>query len=110
MIYLSANAIIAEEKLTRYLLVQLSKDDKSKFLASAGYTLANWCRLEQDLRNQVLTQPAEFLEKTQFGDKYAIRTALTGPNGTELIVLTIWIVTDNMTKFVTLVPNTGGRS
>lgn len=108
--YLSANASIAEEKLTRYLLVQLPKDDKSKFLASAGYTLANWRNLEQDLRNQVLTQPAEFLGKTQFGDKYAIQTTLAGPNGNELSVMTIWMVTNDMTKFVTLVPDTGGRS
>jgi hypothetical protein len=37
MAFLPQDAIIAEEKLTKYLLVPLPKDDKSKFLAMAGY-------------------------------------------------------------------------
>jgi hypothetical protein len=32
------DAVIPEEKLTRYLLVPRIKDDKSKFLAQAGFT------------------------------------------------------------------------
>ena len=35
------NLIIPEEKLTRYLLVPRIKDDKSKFLAQAGFTQNN---------------------------------------------------------------------
>jgi hypothetical protein len=34
-------AIIPEEKITRYLLVPRIKDDKSKFLAQAGFTQDN---------------------------------------------------------------------
>ncbi|MBD2204797.1 hypothetical protein H6G33_13520 [Calothrix sp. FACHB-1219] len=33
------DAIIADEKITRYLLVPREQDDKSKFLAQAGFTL-----------------------------------------------------------------------
>lgn len=44
----------------------LPKDEKSKFLARAGYTLDNWKQLERDLRAQVLTQPAERIETTRF--------------------------------------------
>ncbi|MFM6401554.1 DUF6883 domain-containing protein, partial [Planktothrix sp.] len=55
MVFLPQDSIIAESKLTQYLLVPLPKDDKSKFLAQAGYTLDNWQQLEQDLRNQILT-------------------------------------------------------
>ncbi len=62
MVFLAQEAIIAEEKLTKYLLVPLPKDDKSQFLARAGYTVDNWQQLEQDLRTQVLTQPAEQIE------------------------------------------------
>ncbi|WP_242042393.1 hypothetical protein [Leptolyngbya sp. FACHB-541] len=40
--FLPLGAAIAEEKLTKYLLVPLPKDDKSKFLQQAGYTLENW--------------------------------------------------------------------
>jgi hypothetical protein len=41
MDFLPQDAIIAEEKLTKYLFMPLPKDDKSKFLAMAGYTLGN---------------------------------------------------------------------
>jgi hypothetical protein len=109
MAFLAQDAIIAEEKLTKYLLVPLPKDDKSKFLARAGYTLDNWQLLEQDLRTQVLTQPAEEIEITRYGQKYAIRACLRGINGVELNILTIWIVANNTTKFVTLVPDQGGN-
>lgn len=104
---LPQDAIIAEEKLTRYLLVPLPKDDKSKFLAQAGYVIGNWQQLEQDLRTQVLSQPAELVETTLYGKKYRIRAALTGPNKRVLSVITIWMMTDDTTKFVTLVPDKG---
>ncbi|MFZ4677974.1 MAG: DUF6883 domain-containing protein [Nodosilinea sp.] len=51
---LSRDAVIAEAKLTKYLLVWRDADDKSKFLEQAGYTLENWKQLEADLRNQIL--------------------------------------------------------
>ncbi len=106
---LPENAIIAEEKLTLYLLVLLPKDDKSKFLALAGYTLDNWQQLEQDLRVQVLTQPAEFAETTRYGKKYFIRASLRGSNGVELSVLTVWMIKNGITRFVTLVPDKGAN-
>ena len=105
--FLSKNAIISKEKLTHYLLILLPKDDKSKFLAKAGYTLSHWRQLEQDLRTQVLSQPAEFVETTRYGKKYAIRARLCGINGVTLNVLTVWIVENEMARFVTLVPDKG---
>jgi hypothetical protein len=72
LVFLASDAVIAEEKLTNYLLVPLPKDDKSKFLHQAGYTLENWQQLEADLRSQVLTQTAQFLEETPYGTKYRI--------------------------------------
>jgi hypothetical protein len=103
--FLSTSATIAEEKLTKYLLVPLPKDDKSKFLQQAGYTLETWQQLEADLRSQVLTKPAEFLGQTPYGKKYQIQATLTGVNGVQLEITTIWMVTDQQTKFVTLVPS-----
>jgi hypothetical protein len=110
MFRLPREAVIAREKLTQYLLIPLTKDDKSKFLAQAGYTLKNWEQLEHALRSQVLTEPAEFLETTRYGDKYAIHAQLQGPNGTDLKILTIWMMTDGQAKFVTLVPDQGESS
>jgi len=102
---LPIDAAIAPEKLTKYLLVLLPKDDKSQFLQRAGYTLENWQQLEADLRSQVLTKPAQFSEKTIYGDKYKIEATIKGVNGVELEVITIWMVTSQQTKFVTLVPS-----
>jgi outer membrane receptor for Fe3+-dicitrate len=107
MVFLPADSIINSSKLTHYLLVQLPKDDKSKFLAQAGYTLENWQQLEQDLRTQVLTQPAETIETTPYGQKYMIRATLRGKNGIEIKTLTIWMTNNNGTRFVTLVPDKG---
>ncbi|MHC5829077.1 MAG: DUF6883 domain-containing protein, partial [Nostoc sp.] len=76
----------------------------------AGYTLHNWQQLERDLRAQVLTQPAEAIETTRYGEKYVIRACLRGINGVELNILTIWIVANDTTKFVTLVPDQGANS
>jgi hypothetical protein len=50
---LPSNALIASEKLTKYLLVKRPVGDKSEFLKQAGYTLDNWQRLERDIRQHV---------------------------------------------------------
>lgn len=110
---LSRDAIIAEAKLTKYLLVWRDADDKSRFLEQAGYTLENWKQLEADLRNQIL--PLEAVpsdEPNRFGDVYEIRGVLRGKNGIDLAVLTIWMIEyeTNVTKFITLYPDKEARS
>ncbi|WP_407676140.1 DUF6883 domain-containing protein [Planktothrix mougeotii] len=70
-------------------------------------SLDNWQQLEQDLRNQILTQPAELVETNRYGQKYIIRATLRGQNNVELKTLTIWIVNNYTTRFVTLVPDKG---
>ena len=104
---LPADAVIARDKLTGYLLRKLPENDKSGFLALAGYTPETPERLEADLRAQILTQNADFIETTEYGGKYRIRADLTGPNGRRLPVLTIWLMEDatGTTKFITLYPD-----
>ncbi len=41
-----ADALIPQAKLTNYLLVARTVDDKSKFLAQAGFTIENPGALE----------------------------------------------------------------
>ncbi|UBF25007.1 hypothetical protein K9N68_25720 [Kovacikia minuta CCNUW1] len=104
MANLDRGAVIAEAKLTKYLLVPLLKDDKSQFLALAGYTLENWQQLERDLREQILPLEAISTGVTRYGQKYAITGNLSGPNGNAIRVKTIWIVADGIARFVTLFP------
>lgn len=110
MMRLSRDATIASVKLTKYLLVWREVDDKSKFLAQAGYSQENWQQLEADLRNQIL--PLEAVpsgEPNRFGDVYEIRGILSGVNGFNLAVVTIWMIeyATQQTKFITLYPDKG---
>lgn len=69
---LPADAQIAPEKLTHYLLAHRAWNDKSKWLGLAGYTIDNWAQLEADIRRQVLTRHADKAESNLFGDVYRI--------------------------------------
>ena len=101
------NTIIARRKVNEYLLRHRIEDDKSGFLALAGYTSENPDRLMNDLRAQLLPLDAELFDETEYGPKYRVRGALTGPNGRVLRVLTIWMKESATgdTKFVTLLPD-----
>ena len=103
---LPPDTIIAEEKLTRYLLVPQAHGDKSAFLARAGYTAENPDVLFQALRTQILPLDAVPLESNQFGQYYEIRGRLVGPNAVSLSVRTIWMTEhlSRITKFVTRIP------
>jgi len=105
---LSRDAVIAPAKLTSYLLVWREVDDKSKFLAQAGYGQENWQQLEADLRNQILPLEAvQSDEANRFGDVYEIRGILSGVNGVNLAVVTIWMIEyeTQQTKLITLYPD-----
>jgi len=105
---LPADATIAKDKLTRYLLLSQARGDKSAFLARAGYTLENADQLLRDLRAQILPLDAVALESNKFGQYYESRGTLTGSNGGTLAVRTIWMTEhlSGVTKFVTLIPDT----
>ena len=103
---LPADAIIAADKVTRYLLVRQTRGDKSAFLARGGYTLENADQLLHDLRTQSLPLDAMPLHSTEFGQFYDIRGPLMGPNGATLQIRSIWMKENlsGVTKFITLIP------
>jgi hypothetical protein len=97
---------IHREKLTSYLLVSQSRNDKSGFLAKAGYTLTFADILLADLATLANENDAAFLDENQFGRYYEVIGILRGPNGATLQVRTIWM-TEHLsgeTRFITLVP------
>ena len=63
---LPADALIAPEKLTRYLL---------------RWRPENADRLRHDIQTQLLPLDAEFLEPTEYGPKYRIRGSFRGRIG-----------------------------
>ncbi|MEK6682118.1 MAG: DUF6883 domain-containing protein [Nitrospirota bacterium] len=85
------------------------RNDKSRWLSQAGYTIKNWQLLERDLRRQILSLAAIPTENTRYGQMYKIKGNLTGPNGKILAVCTIWMTetTTGDTKFITMYPKKG---
>ena len=101
------DTLIAHEKLTQYLLALRKRNDKSQWLAQAGYTIENWQVLENDIRNQISSANATPIEKTEYGQLYEISRNLIGPNGKSLPVCTIWMTetATGITKFITMYPD-----
>jgi len=101
------DTLIADEKLTQYLLILKKRNDKSHWLAQAGYTIENWKILKIDIRNQILSADATPIEKTKYGQPYEIRRNLIGPNGKSVPVCTIWMTetATGDTKFITMYPD-----
>lgn len=106
-----SDAIIADEKLTDYLLVPKLRNDKSKFLAGAGFTPAN----PEALRNAIraLADQAEAVPEkvTEYGTAYHVQGKLLGPGKRTVSVVLVWFQrsADNKFYFVTLKPSQRGN-
>ena len=101
------DAIIPESKLTEYLLILQPKNDKSKFLAQAGFTLDNPADLLAAIRSIVASNEAIIDRTDEYGTFYEVTGVLIAVNGIDLGVVTIWIQRqqDDKFRFVTLVPS-----
>ena len=99
------DAMISPEKLRRYLLVPLARNDKSGFLARAGFTLANPSELEAAIRTLCNSVDAIEDGTHQYGTDYIVTGELVGPNGVALRVVLVWVQrSDGEFRFVTLKP------
>lgn len=104
---LPENTLIMPDKLTRYLLIVKKRNDKSQWLAKAGYTIENWQILREDLKKQILSMNAIPIEKTEYGQLYEINGKIIGPNGVKLSVCSVWMIESEtgISKFITMYPN-----
>ncbi|MGF1525031.1 MAG: DUF6883 domain-containing protein [Leptolyngbyaceae cyanobacterium] len=100
------DAIISDDKITRYLLVQKLRNDKSKFLAQANFTQRNPQALVAAIRSLAQTRDAYEDRRNEYGVFYQVIGDLIGSNGVSLAVVTIWLrrQTDRKFQFVTLKP------
>lgn len=100
------NAIIPPEKLTRYLLVPRLKDDKSKYLAQAGFTQANPEDLLNAIRRLIAINKAVADNINEYGVFYLVEGSLQGINNRNLAVTTVWLKSkyDGSFRFITLKP------
>lgn len=99
------DAIIDERKLTGYLLVPRPWDDKSAFLAQAGFVLKNWDALLTALRRLAENSEAMADRADDYGTFYRTQGTLEGPAGA-LQVICIWLQPriGGKIRFVTLKP------
>ena len=102
---LQGNIIIPDAKLTQYLLIPRQEDDKSKFLAQAGFTQDNPDQLKQAILTLIQTNDAISDRQNKYGTYYRVEGDLIGSNRT-LAVVTVWIerTQDGTIQFVTLKP------
>jgi hypothetical protein len=102
------DAIIAPEKLRDYLLNPAHRrgGPKSRVLRAMGYEAQNWPQLEADLRSQHLSADIESEELTDYGWRYVIQTALTGPRGHAVIFYSVWQIDlgSDRPRLVTMYP------
>lgn len=86
-------AIIPPEKIRDYLLSTSHPVGKFKaiFFQTLGYMDGNWELLEKAIRT-LLTQDAEFKEKTEYGQKFEVRGSISGPAGKIAEIITVWII------------------
>lgn len=98
---------IPEGKILKYLLKPLSRGDKSRYLASAGFNKLTVNELEAEILRLGKEGSAIKGREHRFGKNVEIRGSLKGPNGKELPVKTVWLVPKlrSPARFVTLIPD-----
>jgi hypothetical protein len=102
---IAEDAIIPKEKLTHYLLLSRQKNDKSRFLARAGFTRENPDMLDRAIRQLLAENDAMPDRHNEYGAFYLVEGELKGPSRT-LVVITVWLLPANRDRyrFVTLKP------
>lgn len=101
-------AVIAQEKLTDYLLNTRHRrgGTKARLLEQRGYTIQNWRQLEADIRSCLETE-VDIIRTTEYGTRYEIRMTLQTPLNIPLTVRTIWQIDDgtDVPRLITLYPD-----
>ncbi|WP_416666541.1 DUF6883 domain-containing protein [Egbenema bharatensis] len=99
--------VIQDRKLTHYLLVYQAEDDKSEFLARAGYKLQNWQLLKRDILKAMESAEIAEVTRTDWGTRFKVKSEWVGLNGQRLEVITIWQQDEGTStaRFITLYPD-----
>lgn len=101
-----ADAIVPVAKLKDYLLSPRPWDDKSKFLAQAGFSRDQPEILDKAIRELIADAQAIEDGTNEFGTFYRVTGLLRGPVGKSLSVVLIWLQwkVDGTFHLVTLKP------
>lgn len=104
------DVIIPDGKISQYLLIYREQDDKSKFLAQAGFTPSNPDQLKAAILELVQTTEAIEDSKNEYGIFYRVEGNLKGSR--DIAVVTIWLerTIDKRVQFITLKPKKEKKS
>ncbi|MCO6452003.1 MAG: hypothetical protein J5I90_14565 [Caldilineales bacterium] len=102
---LPADLVIPDDKLTQYLLAPRPRNDKSRFLERAGFTVRNHQLLANSIRQQATGNDAIIDRNDNYGTFYRVEGILVGPIAA-LAVVTIWLqdAHSDVYRFITLKP------
>lgn len=70
--------VIQDEKITKYLLVYQPKNDKSRYLALAGYNLDKWELLKNDIINAVESFEIVKVTRSDWGTQFEVKSEWSG--------------------------------
>jgi hypothetical protein len=102
------NAVVAPEKLTRYLLCLAHPvgQSKAKFFLAQGFTEDNWPLLQAGLIAIAHAEDVAETEVTPHGTKYVLLGELETPAGGRVLLRTVWIINNgqDVPRFVTAYP------
>ncbi len=102
------HAIIASEKITRYLLDPENPRNRGKaaIFFGIGYTRELWERLAMDLLAHGQIFPVEMEEQRGADRVYTVFGPLIGPNGATRPIRTVWQIDAGMDfpRLITAVP------
>ena len=85
------DAVIPDGKITNYLLVLKAKDDKSQFLAQAGFTQNNPDLLKSAIRELANNVEAIPDIQNEYGQFFLVIGEITGLGDRQLSVTTVWL-------------------
>jgi hypothetical protein len=101
-------AVVEPAKVRDYLLSHSHPVGRFKAVVfeALGYRQADWTALRADLLRHAAQGAARPTEAGPFGQKYVVSATLTGPNGRQGSLVSIWLLEppDLIPRFITAYP------
>jgi hypothetical protein len=97
----SAKALVAPEKISRYLFNvdnPIGKNKAKVFKAALGYDLATGDDFIKAISEAIVGKDYVAHEITPWGEQYKIDVSIKGPNGATKVVRTTWMIDNGSDK------------
>jgi hypothetical protein len=110
----AANATIADNKITQYLLnpAHAQGAGKANFFTQFGFSPANWTELKRALLDHACANLVTAVKLISYGDLHEVSCSIKTPDGRNPCIISVWLIklTDPNPIFVTAYPNPQGAA